>query len=146
LKNLDDSVLKRQRNYDAKVSDAERNALAMRYVEADRPVEALELLERTRDRDGLLRVRAWAVERGDAFVVTQTERFLRDQATADEWRRTAEKAFAAGRWHHAKTAWERAGDEAAAARAAEKLPEPPPIGPGRRLLLKQERDEEAPAR
>lgn len=140
MKDLDDVLTKREKIYDPRVGDEERNALAMRYLEADRPAEALEFLERTGDRDGLLRVRAWAVEHGEAFILTQTERFLRDQAPPAEWRAAAERAARDARWHHAQTAYERAGDEAEAARAAENVPEPPPIGPPRRKQLKAERE------
>ena len=140
MKDLDDVGTKRQRIYDDKTSADDQNALALRYLDEGRAGEALEFLERTRDRDTMQRVRAWAVARGEAFILTQTERFLVDEAPRDDWRAVADKAFAEGRWHHAKLAFERIGDEERAERAAANIAEPPPPGLARRLKLKAERD------
>ncbi len=137
VKDLNDVAAKRALLYSLKPDASAQNAAAQQYLAAGRAAEALELFERTRDREGLLAVRRWAVARGDGFVLTQTERFLEDEASKDDWKSAAERAFADGRWHNARDAYLRAGDEASATKAGDQIPEAPAPGRGRHDLSEE---------
>jgi hypothetical protein len=113
-----------------KTTDAERNAFADQFLDAERFGEALEFLERTRDRGRLDRILAEAVRRGDTFLLTRVERIRGEPVSPETWRETAGKAVELGKSFDAYRALGRAGgEEEAEAFRAEHLPDYHPFKP-----------------
>jgi tetratricopeptide (TPR) repeat protein len=125
LDDLPNSDVKRRLLHDERTPPETLNELADGYREAGRLGEALECLERTGDETRLGRLREDAVSRGEVFVLAQTERLLEDHVDAKAWRDAAEAALADGRLAHARTAFERAGDEVRAEEVAVRMPAVP---------------------
>jgi hypothetical protein len=121
---------KRRLLHDDRTPPDRLDELADRYVEAERFGEAFEMLEKTRNEERLLRIRRLAVERGEPFLLAQTERLLRDRASTEDWLAVAEVAQRAGRLSHARNAFLRAGDEEKAEAVAADVPTPPTRRPG----------------
>jgi hypothetical protein len=120
---------KRKILHDERTDPETLNQLADAFREAGRLGEALEMLAVTRDEKRLRSLRDLAVARGEVFVLTQTERLLREKAPEKVWRAVAETALAEGRFRQATRAFERAGDAAKAGEAASRIPPPPPCRP-----------------
>ena len=73
--------------------------------------EALEFFQKGNYQEGLEKIKAHALESGDAFLMG---RLVKDR-DPDLWRRVAERAMELGKLHFARRAWEKAGDEEKAA-------------------------------
>ncbi len=121
MPNLPNSDEKRRILHDERTSPDTLNRLADDFREAGRLGETLEMLAVTRDEKRLRALRELAISRGEVFVLTQTERFLGDEASAKDWKAVAEKALSEGRFRQAEAAFLRAGEEEKAAGAAEKI-------------------------
>jgi hypothetical protein len=92
-----DASAKRAVLYSETATDAEKDALAEAYLEAERYGEALEFLQMTRNTELLDRIRAAALDLGDTFLLTQVDRF-RDGGVAEaDWKRIEERARSLGR-------------------------------------------------
>jgi hypothetical protein len=92
--------------------------------------EACEYLEHNRDAALLRRVRREAVERGDPFGLARACALLREEASPEEWRGTADRARRDGRFYEAIRSLEKAGDaEAAEALRLETHPDYRPFRP-----------------
>jgi len=120
---------KRRMLHDEKTSVEDLNDLGDAFREAGRLGEALEAYARTLDEKRLRSLRERALAMGEVFVLTQTERLLKDEIPAKDWRAAAEKALADGRLRHARTAFDRAGDEEKAREIEASLPPPPAARP-----------------
>ena len=129
MPDLPSAEAKRRILHDPKASPESLADLADDYLRAGRLGETLEMLTITGDETRLRKLREHAIAHGEAFVLTQTERLLKDQASARDWLATAEKALADARYRQATTAFERAGDPARAAEAEAKIPAAPPCRP-----------------
>jgi hypothetical protein len=79
-------------------------ALADAYLAADRPWEAIAFLAKADASDRLAAIRDAAVEAGDAFLVREVTRVLRDDVPAARWRQVASAAAAAGKERYAAQA------------------------------------------
>ncbi|MGH7161973.1 MAG: hypothetical protein ACREID_00710 [Planctomycetota bacterium] len=112
----------REIKYGTKATHAERAKIAHAYLASGRTAEALELFLLAGDEEGVRRVRALAVEEGRPILLLALERAGRPCA-AEEWKRTGDAAFAAGRWREAFRAYARAGDDEALQRVKEKIPD-----------------------
>jgi hypothetical protein len=73
--------------------------------------DALEFFQKGNYQEGLEKIKAQALENGDAFLLG---RLLKDQ-DPDLWRQLAERAMELGKPQFARRAWEMAGDEDKAA-------------------------------
>jgi len=129
LPNLPSPDEKRKVLHDPSTSADTLNRLADDFRAADRLGETLEMLAVTRDEKRLRALRELAISRGEVFVLTQTERFLGDEASAKDWMAAGEKALSEERFRQAEAAFLRAGDEEKAAGAAEKIPAAPKSRP-----------------
>ena len=69
--------------------------------------DALEFFQKGNHQEGLAKIKALALETGDAFLLG---RVVKDR-DPDLWRRVAAQALAQGKLHFARRAWEIAGDE-----------------------------------
>ncbi len=125
MADLPNAEKKRRLLHEERATDDELNALGDRFREAGRLGEALEAYAKTLDEKRLRSLREHAVGAGEVFVLTQTERLLKDEAPAKDWLAAARRAEADGRFLHAGTAYGRAGDEEKAQAMASRTPEPP---------------------
>ncbi len=105
-----DEFMQKRRVLYARGHERQQQAAATALLGEGRLAEALEYLERNRDRDLLARVRAAAVAAGDAFSLQRAAQLLKEEPGADEWRSLAGAAEGSGRYYDAVRAWERAGD------------------------------------
>jgi len=126
---LPNAERKRRFLHDEKTTDDGLNDLGDEFRRAGRLGEALEAYAKTGDEKRLRSLREHAVAKGEVFVLAQTERLLKDEAAARDWRMAAEQAEADGRLLHARTAFKRAGDEARAEEITARLPSPPESRP-----------------
>ena len=79
-------------------------ALAEAYLAEDRAWEAIAFLAKADARDRLAAIRDAAVAAGDAFLVREVTRVLRDEVPAERWRAVAQAAAAAGKERYAAQA------------------------------------------
>jgi hypothetical protein len=126
---LPNAERKRRILHEEKTTDDDLNDLGDRFREAGRLGEAIEAYAKTLDEKRIRSLRDYAIATGEPFVLAQTERLLRDEVPARDWRAVAEQAEADGRLHHARKAYERAGDEEKAASITSRLPTPPAARP-----------------
>jgi len=80
--------------------------------------DAKDCFERTGNAERLEALKAAAIE-GDPFLLGRLALLL--EVSPDDWRRAGDAAFDAGRFRSALVAFERAGDEARAAEARERV-------------------------
>jgi hypothetical protein len=92
------------------------DALGERYLAAGWLSDATEFFERTKNLPKLQEIKRRAVE-ADVFILQRLAKIPGVEVTAEDWRRAAEAALAAGRDRHAALAFERAGDATRAAEA-----------------------------
>ena len=118
---LPSAVERRELLFGRESQKADHRALAVRYQEAGRLSDALEFFAKAGDEAGVEEIRLTAVKHGDAFLLAQVERVTRTPADAATWRATAEAAERDDKLHFAMTAYQEAGDEAAAARLREAI-------------------------
>jgi len=85
-------------------------AIADTYLDADRPVEAIDFLSKAGAEDRLEALGALAIEAGDAFLLKSVHDALGvEEPRIDDWERLASAAEAAGRDLYAKQARRAAG-------------------------------------
>ncbi len=89
--------LKRRHLLEEELSPARALALAEAYLDEDRPSEAIPFLARAEASDRLAALRDQAVDAGDPFLLRRVCEVLDEEPSADQWRRTAAAARAAGR-------------------------------------------------
>jgi hypothetical protein len=100
------------------------------FLEAGRLSEALEFLERSREGALLQKVRAAAIERGDAFALSRCLQLMGDAGDPAEWNALAARAEATDRWYDAIRALERSGNtERSEALRMERHPDYRPFKP-----------------
>ena len=127
---LESAQAKRDLLYSPKAGDAERNAAADVFIDAERFGEALEFIEVTRDAERLAKIQAAGLERGDTFLLQQVERIRGEAADPATWREFAEKAVSLGKYYDAYRALQRAGEEEKAEEVrAEHMPDYEPFRP-----------------
>ena len=97
---------------------ADHRALGDRYFEAGRIADALEFYGKVQDQAGIEKVRRFAVENGDAFLLAQIERLTGRALDPEFWREAGRNAENKGRLNFARQAFEKAGDTEAVARFA----------------------------
>ena len=112
----------REIKYSPKHTDADRAATAKRLEAAGRLAEALDLYLLAKHESGIQGLRALAVREGRPILLLMLAR-VGGAVTPEEWKRTGDAAFAAGRWREALRAFTEANDEASLARVKEKIPE-----------------------
>ncbi len=95
------------------------------FLEAGRYYDALEFIQRAEADDLARRVAELAVDAGDAALLMRAKKVLDEQATRDEWARTAANAEKAGLYSAAYLAHTRAGNEEEAARVRALMPGAP---------------------
>jgi hypothetical protein len=78
--------------------------IADAYLAAERVWDAIAFLNKAGATDRLAALREDAIAAGDAFLVREFTRALRDEVPADRWRATAEAAEAAGKERFAEQA------------------------------------------
>lgn len=116
--------------YGERTTDEERNRAADQFIEAGRYGEALEFLERSKDRGRLDRVLTDAHAKGDTFLMMRVEKIRGEPIPPDEWLRAFDEAEKLGKSFDAYRALARAGDEERAeAWRAEHLPDYQPFKP-----------------
>ncbi len=98
----------------------ELDGLGKSYLEHGRLADAIDAFERARDFAGLEEVKRLAIE-CDVFLLTRLAKIEGVAVGPDAWRRAGEGALASGRDRSAALAFARAGDEARAAAAKEKV-------------------------
>lgn len=125
-----DILAKRAVLYAEKSTDADKNAVAAVFVEAQRFGEALEFLEMTKDAALLDRIREAAIERGDTFLLLQSEKIGEAESSALDWEAVLVRAKARGKFLDAYRALCQLGrEEEAEDLRAEKIPEFQPFRP-----------------
>src|SRR5687768_5149209 len=82
--------------------------LGQKYLEAGRFSDAVDCLERKKNKARLEEIRRIAIER-DVFLLTRLAKVEGFTVTPDEWRQAGERALAEGRDRSALVAFERAG-------------------------------------
>jgi hypothetical protein len=127
---IDNPAVKRDLLYSGKASEEQLNSIADLLIERERYGEALEFLERTRDRSRLERIRKDALERGDTFLLARFEKLAGETVPAETWREIADKSVALRKYYDAWRGLSLAGDEEAAeALRQEHLPDYEPFLP-----------------
>lgn len=125
-----EDIREKRRLLYGKGMEARRTEAARSLVAKGRLAEALELLERARERPLLEDVRRRAVEAGDAFSLGRACQLLEAPPDPAEWRSLAERAERRERFYDAVNALERAGDaEKAEALREARCPEFRPFKP-----------------
>lgn len=71
--------------------------LAALYLAEGRDWDAIAFLNKAGDREGLASMREVAVAAGDTFLVREVTRVLRDEVSAETWRRVAQVATEVGK-------------------------------------------------
>jgi hypothetical protein len=100
----------RELTADPALTPDDANKYADLFLQAGNYVVALMFLERSKDPRFLGRVRADAVQLGDAFLLHNVERLLPGSVDAASWRSCGERARKDGKLLFAREAYERAGD------------------------------------
>lgn len=91
---------------------AQYHRLAEGFFKIGRPNEALALMEKAPDAVLLERIKASAIEEGDAFTLQWIERIGAFKIAPDDWRALAQNARARGKIAFAERAEARAGLDA----------------------------------
>jgi len=98
-KNAPDSMpVKRALLFSEGTTDAQRNAMADRFVAEERYGEAFEFLEQSKDEERLSRIEARARELGDSFLLLSVERIRKRPVAEESWRETAKTALRLGKY------------------------------------------------
>lgn len=85
-------------------------ALARAYLEQDREIDAIDFLAVANSGSSgdanlaLLKLRTEAMDRGDAFLMQEASRGLKQTPSREDWQRLADAAKCAGRTKDAETA------------------------------------------
>lgn len=116
-----DALEMRRLKYDPGVTDAERDAMAMKLAEAGRTSEALLLYERRPQHPALQAAAKAAIKDGNAFRLFSIRR-MGVPVTEEQLRHCGANAEAKDRWYDAHRVWTELKDEAGLARAREKMP------------------------
>lgn len=101
----------RELTADPNLTAEDANGYADQFLAAGRHPIALMFLERSKDPSRLDRVKAKAVDLGDAFLLHRVNTILPERVKADEWRSAGERARAAGKLLFAKECYRQCGDE-----------------------------------
>jgi len=102
---------------------ADHKALAEKYFEAGRLLDALEFFFMANHEAGIDRIRQKAIESGDTFLLDQIERVTRNEESLDSWRKAAVAAEKKGKLAFALHAYEKVGDTGAVTRLGGGEPE-----------------------
>ncbi len=93
-----------------------------RYLQEDRPHDAVGFFRQARHAHGLRRIQEMAVEQGDFFLFRETlDGMDLSPSDLENLTRLAASAEAHGRWHDAKKAYERLRDQAGLQRVQDAL-------------------------
>jgi len=102
---------KRKVLFGPKTSPEQLRDMGRRYMDAERFDDALEFFARCEAENEVRKVVHIAVERGDTSLLLRAKVVLREEATEDEFLRTAKAAEQSGRTAMAALAYRKAGDE-----------------------------------
>jgi hypothetical protein len=102
---------KRDLLHDPGIGSDELAQYGWEYLKQDRPVDALDFFEKALNLEGIRQIREWSLEQGDPFLLQQTGKLLKEPVPEDSWRKTGEKALAAGRLQQALMAFKALADE-----------------------------------
>jgi len=80
------------------------------YLQEGRLNDAVEFYGRAGHREGLLRIKEWALQNGDAFLLEQVEVFLGEEIPEGVWVELGKKAKELGKYAFAQKAFARARD------------------------------------
>ncbi len=93
------------------------------YLQEGRANDAVEFFGQACYKEGLFHIRQMALEEGDLFLFSRATEFLRQEVSADDWRKLAEKALEKGKYLFALKAFEKVGDREGIEKARKKLKE-----------------------
>ena len=96
--------LTRRHLVEEKMNPDKARRLAEAYEEVGRLVEAVDFFAKAEDPSALERIRDRAVEEGDPFLLRAACAALGGEPAAEQWRRTADAAAAAGKERYANEA------------------------------------------
>jgi tetratricopeptide (TPR) repeat protein len=119
-------IKRRDLLHSEKSSPAALSAVAKELFAAERFSEALDFFEKARDIEGIQRIKSYAQERGDTFLLGRLERFDRTLVSKADWDAATAKAIEAGRPSMAES-YIRKLAKAASARALEEKPGETPL-------------------
>ena len=98
-------------------------ALGDAYRDAGRLTEAIQFYARAQAEDSLAEVKDLVIDRGDSALLLTIQGVLENGVSAADWKRLADAALGKEKYSAAAEAYEKAGDEEAAAQAKAKLTE-----------------------
>lgn len=93
---------------DAKPGELRRQA--EEFLQAGWLSDAIDFFGKAGDREGLSKIREMAVSEGDIFIFRRTLKALEAEASEDEWKRLADRAFELEKLQFAREAYRMAGD------------------------------------
>jgi len=105
------------------------------FLQDGRLYDALDFFEKTRDHDGLDRVRDAAVEKGDAGLLAWMDKNNLSEISSDQWIDAGENALKSSKFKYAARAFRLGGDER---RANEVLEEVDQQTPSEKVVREEE--------
>jgi hypothetical protein len=90
-------IKRRDLLHSEKSSPATLSATAQDFLAAERYSEALDFFEKARDTEGIKKIKAFALQHGDTFLLARLERFDRTLVAREDWDTAAKAAEAGGR-------------------------------------------------
>lgn len=116
-KGVPDCLKKRRLLNEKQLSPALCREYGEKYLTLGWWEDAREFFQKGNDTEGLEKIKARGLEAGDAYLLARMVK----GPDKGLWRRVAEKAYALGKLHFARRAFESAGDPDKAAEVARKL-------------------------
>jgi hypothetical protein len=107
---LPDVKEKTKRLYAKDAAPEVLSAQAEQYLAAGWLSDAIDFFDRAKDKQGLEKVMARAIDEGDAFLLRRCLKCLGKEDKDGEWGRLAEKALALGKLMFAREGFRMAGD------------------------------------
>jgi tetratricopeptide (TPR) repeat protein len=98
--------------------------LGTAYLEEGRISDAIEFLEKARDREGLDSILARCLEDGDVFLFGKVAKILDVSPDPDQWIKLGDRALSLGKLHFARAAYREGGAPEKLARVERLLSEP----------------------
>ena len=90
--------------YEEDVKPKQKRSIGDEYLSADRIEDALEFFGYAGDREGILKLKAAAVEQGCCYLLERVAEFVPELAGDEDWARLAENAERLDRGHDAQRA------------------------------------------
>ncbi len=101
------------------LSDSEADEYGDAFLSEGKITQAILFYERSGNEDKFTRVKSYAIENGDAFLLYAVERFQPDSVEEAEWQEAGKNAFQKKHYIFARDCFERAGETARAQEAHE---------------------------